>query len=181
MQQLNRYGFISDYLRANNQNLPQLVFTGAGWPYDDEDEENTALTKPSREFIDFIRSDFDALPPHRKVVTVFLHNMHSQVFLPALMLAKNKCSPSEFANAVLTATIGNTFIYGGEPESYKSEFAEFKKDASVALAYIRAFEEGDAALAEVQEHIGNGEGAHCEFKSLKRRHEKTKQICGSSH
>ncbi len=171
MEQTNRYGFLIDFLNSLKLNLPSLVF-----PYDDEwlnsnGEEAMALGTLPSEFVEAIYNEFRALEPHRKVVTVYLYNIHSQVLLSALMLAKKKCSANEYANAVITATIRHTAIYGEDTESHISEFAELVKNASTALEYIVAFEDGDPLLLEIREHIRLGEDAKREFKSCKRRNE----------
>lgn len=166
VDQMARYGFVLDFLQSHKLSLPSLIF-----PYDAEslgenEEDTSSLTAPPPDFTEAIYHEFKELPAHRKVVTVFLHNIHSNVLLLPMMLATGKCSANEYASAVMAATVTHAATFGTSAKSHQTLFSGLAEDARVALEYIGYFEEGE--LKELREHLHGGESKIREFKPFLR-------------
>jgi hypothetical protein len=134
--QMARWSPVFEFLRTHGQKLPSLPQLMSGKDLLEAGAELSDFNF-TESFLSFVRDQYQSLSVEWRSVVMHLFSIHQGPVLLPIVLAKEYCTPDEYASAVMAARCTLAGVFGVKANQHREEFIGLRDDARTALEYIR--------------------------------------------
>ena len=120
--QFESWSPVLEFLEENDEKLPRARF---GLP---------------ESFVSLVEWQYRMLTPAQRTGVINLRKLHKPGVLLPMMLVMQRCSASEYAEALLAAQASHPRIFSVEWDSHLDNYIALKDDATVILEYLLHYE-----------------------------------------